>query len=114
MFKDGLTAVGLTVIGIVCLVLIVGAGVGMEAAGLTWYAPWKANKQTEVIRNTNQYVTTQQEMIADGMRRYNDPNATDAQRGSAVDDMCRAANRIDPQYVPELAKQPMRQRGCWT
>ncbi len=102
------------VAGIIGVLLIIGVAVGLEAAGLTWYEPWRRNKETEIIRNTNQYVTTAQEQIADAWRRYNDPSATDGQRNAAVDDMCRAANRIDDQYVqPNAAKEVMRQRGCW-
>lgn len=99
---------------LICLVVLIGAAVGLEAAGLQWYAPWRADKQTEITRNTNQYVTTQQETILDALRRYNDPNATSAQKGGAVDDMCRAANRIDDEFVPVAAREPMNQRGCWT
>lgn len=113
--KRGITDFGCVLaVAVVATVLFVGTAVGLEAAGLQWYAPWRANRQTEIVRNTNQYVTTQQEAIADGWRRYNDPAATDGQKNAAIDDMCRAANRIDAQYVkPDAAKAVMRQRGCW-
>lgn len=101
------------VLSVVLIVSCVLGAVALDAAGLTWYAPWRANKVTEITRNTNQYVTTQQELIADGERRYADPDATEAQKKSAVQDMCRAANRIDRQYVPVTALVPMQNEGCY-
>lgn len=99
---------------VIAIVVLVGTAVAIEAAGLQWYAPWKADKKTEIVRNTNQYVTTQQEAMADAWRRYNDPDATEGQKGAALDDLCRAANRIEDQYVNlDAAKAVMRARGCW-
>lgn len=99
------------VVGIILLTLV---GVGLNAAGLMWYEPWRRNRETEITRNTNQYVTTQQDALMNSYQRYIDPVATDAQKKAAVIDMCSSANKIDAQYVLEPAKPIMRQAGCWT
>ena len=112
--RTGLSAIGYTIIGICCLVLVIGASVGLEAAGLTWYAPWRANKQTEVLRNTEQYVTTQQAAMRDAWQRYLNPDATEGQRKAAIQDWCAAANRVDDQYVvPTDAKVEGRKAQCY-
>ena len=112
--RDAGRAVGWTVVGIVCLVLVIGAGIGMQAAGLAWYAPWRENKRTEVIRNTNQYVTTQQAQMRDAWQRYLDPDATEGQKRAAMQDWCAAASRVDDEFVmPPDAKPVARQEGCW-
>ena len=33
---------------IIGVILFVAVAVGIETAGLTWYAPWKADRQTEI------------------------------------------------------------------
>lgn len=109
-----LRGIGWTIVGIVCFVLVIGAGVGLDAAGLTWYAPWRADKKTEVIRNTNQYVTTQQAAMRDAWQRYLDPDATEGQKRAAMQDWCAAANRVNDEYVvPADAKPAARQERCW-
>lgn len=105
---------GWVVVCILALLLMTGAGIAVEAAGLTWYAPWKANKQTEIIRNTNQYVASAQANMRDAWQRYLDPNATEGQKKAAIQDWCAAANTVDDKYVvPEEAKQAARQEQCW-
>lgn len=94
--------------------VIVASAVGMEYAGYTWYQPWVANKKTEILRNTNQYVTTQQRAMQDAWQRYNDPDATEGQKQAALQDWCVAAGMVDDEYVvPSDAKIVARQDGCW-
>lgn len=112
--RDRLSFLGWVMAGIVALLLLVGVSFGMEAANLTWYAPWRADKQTEITRNTNSYIEGQQQIMLDAWKRYIDPNATEGQKKAAIDDWCRAANKVDFEYVvPTDAMQVSRQQGCW-
>ncbi len=122
---------GCLVAAIVVMALVLtGLGVGLEAAGLQWYAPWREDRRTEVTRNTNQYVTTQQQAILGLLQAYQQAEvnlafwqgtptmqttieATRGQQLQKVRGMCDAAARIDDPYVPSEAKPLMRQVGCW-
>jgi hypothetical protein len=120
---------------LIALALTIGLVYGIAAANLTWWQPWARNKQTEITRNTNQYVTTQQSIIADAYGNFQDADRSiTILRGTPVSDpsfnqtlinqelstlqyeagrMCAAANQIDSQYVPDYARGPMQQAGCW-
>lgn len=110
-----LTTMKYLLLGIICFVVLVGVSVGLDAANLTWYAPWQKNKQTEVLRNTEQYVTTMQANMRDAWQRYLNPNATEGQKKAAMQDWCAAANKVDDKYViPTDAKPVARTERCWS
>ena len=106
--------------GFAIATLVVIWVVAVEAAGLSIWAPWAADKRTEVIRNTNQYVETQQAKINglvrqhDQLENYDQTSEIDRQQSNLVYQMCEAAGKIEDQYVPEPAMPLMRQEGCWS
>lgn len=124
---------GSVVLGVIAFLFVIGLMYGIAAAQLNWWAPWAANKRTEITRNTNQYVTTQQEIIADAYGNFEDADRMiTILRSTPVADqntvlidqylstlqyeterMCTAANQIDSQYVPDYAVAPMQRLGCW-
>jgi hypothetical protein len=126
-------AFGQVVLGIVALLFFIGLMYGIAAAQLSWWAPWAADKKTEITRNTNQYVTTQQEIIKDAYGTFEEADRMiTILRSTPVADqndvlidqylstleyetrrMCDAANKIDSQYVPDYAFGPMNRLGCW-
>lgn len=112
-------------------VLLVGGGYALTAAQYEWWLPWVANKKTEITRNTNQYVTTQQVAINGYLAEYNeaegliafyknDPTRNDLvqalkdQQEQNVIDMCQKATLIDSEYVPVPSKALMMEAGCWS
>lgn len=107
------------VIGAVVLTLSLVWVLGVEAFGLAVWAPWRANMVTEITRNTNQYVTTQQVAISGLVRQYDElenypqTEEIDRQQRNLVLQMCDKAMLIDDEYVPEQAQPLMRQEGCW-
>lgn len=99
--------------------ILIGWTLAVEAFGLAVWAPWAMDKRTEVVRNTNQYVETQQSKIYGLVRQYDELGAyeqteeVERQRGNLVEQMCEAAGKIEPAYVPEQAQPLMREEGCW-
>lgn len=112
--RDGATDFGCWLVAIVVAIVVLAAtATALEAAGLEWYAPWRANKRTEVVRNTNQFVDTQVDKISGLVVQVNRDDISPAQRSVLIQEMCRAANEIDAVYVPEAAKPLMREEHCW-
>ncbi len=107
------------VVAAVVITLLLAWVLAVEAFGLSVWAPWATNRQTEVTRNTNQYVTTQQEKIYglvrqyDKLENYEQTAEIDQQQSNLVEQMCDAALKLDDQYVPEQAQPLMTQEGCW-
>lgn len=116
MKKDLLAWLGAFVLVTVILLYVVG----VQALGWTLWAPWEANRRTEVVRNTNQYVTTQEEKILglvnqyDQLETYEQTPEIDRQQHNLVLQMCDAAAKIDKAYVPAQAQPLMREEGCWS
>lgn len=111
--------VGCVVFAAIAVMTILLAWVmAVEVFGLAVYAPWRANKQTEITRGTNQYVDTQQtELLGlvrsyDSLEQYEQTEEIDRQQRNLVLQMCEAAGRIQPQFVPESAQDVMTKEGC--
>lgn len=107
------------ILGIVFATLFAAWILGIAVFNLTWLAPWMANRNTEIQRNTNQYVDTQQYHIYsligeyDKLNNYEQTEEIDRQQVNLVREMCEAANKIDRQYVPEGAIPLMSKEGCY-
>lgn len=105
------------VIGLI--VLAVAVLYGVAAADLGLWAPWAANKRTEIVRNTNQYVETQRRQILgdleeyDRLETFSQTPEIDRAQHHIVLSMCEAADQIDRQYVPEQALSLMTAEGCY-
>lgn len=122
--------VGYVATGLLLLALLIGVSVGAEVAGYKWYLPWKKDQQYALIRQSNQYVATQQSKINGLVSEYNalantitfyqaTPTNGElvqgflSQQRAKVNQMCAAAALIQDDQVPNVAKPIMRTEGCW-
>jgi hypothetical protein len=113
---------GCAVVGVVCAVvatLALAWVLSVEVFHLAVFAPWAENQKTEIIRNTNSYVATQQAAISgmvhqwDEMEGYEQTEEIDRQQSNLAQAMCDAAAKIDRDQVPERAIPIMEEEGCY-
>ena len=101
----GLNLIGWIIFFVVISIVLTGVYLGIEK--------WRQNRLTEIMRQTNQYVTTQQTMMLTWADEYQENNVRAAETDNAelktslhsqnialCEQMRQASVRIDAQYVP--------------
>lgn len=83
------------------LVIVLIAGGAARLAGL-FYLPWEIQMQTQMIRASNSYVTTQQAALRQLRAGYEDAS-TAAQRAATVRQMREIADLIPGNVQPDIA-----------
>jgi hypothetical protein len=113
-------------IGVNIVVWVIGLVLLSLAVTAVWLGVerWRQNRITEIMRQTNQYVTTQQTMMMTWADEYQEnkvriaetnnaelKNALSSQNSAICEQIRQASIRIDPQYVPFQATQILN-GGC--
>ena len=103
LMDDDLRQIRRFVIGLFIAVLLLGgiATVVSRAFDLAWF-PWQVKMQTGMIRNSNSYVTTQQEALRQFRTSYEDAT-TDAQRFAIARQMHEIADLIPDNVQTDIA-----------
>jgi len=103
---------GLNLTAWVIVLIVLTLGITAVSLGVE---KWRQNKLTEITRQTNQYVTTQQTMLSTWAIEYRNNESKAAEAGGDVavalysqnkalcERMQMTAARIDPQYIPAAA-----------
>ena len=71
-----------------------------QAAGL-WVAPWFANQQTQIQRNTINYTDTKAEYMLRLVRDYGDKEATPEQKLATLNILCDQVRLQPENLVPD-------------
>lgn len=109
--KDFLVGLAITVVVVVGLYAFAAFQLGV-------WAPWAIDKQTEVTRKTNSYITTKQQAINGYVRQYDQLGNYDQtpevqrQRANIVYLICDDAQKIKEEFVPRPAIVLMEEEGC--
>lgn len=116
-YKEAASATAFLGLGAAAWVIILVILSIVATSGWLLYQKWYINKNTEIMRQTNQYITTQQTMLNTWANEYrmNEINiaaidnaetiaALKAQNRVMCDQMSMAAQRIPAEYVPAEAK----------
>jgi hypothetical protein len=101
------------IIGVIALSFIIMIwGFGIEMFGLSLQKPLE-NKKTEVIRQTNQYVTTQQQMLMQYAKEYRaaEADGSTAQMSMIANQMQSVAVTLDPADIPSSVAAILAQEG---
>lgn len=110
--KDVLKYIGIALLVVLISVLIMVYGFGMEMFGLE-LGKHIENKRTDVTRQTNQYVTTQQGLLNGYARDYlaAEEDGSTGQCQAILNQMRDVAVTLDREDVPETAAQILARNG---
>lgn len=92
------------------VILLFVLSVTLNAAGL-WIAPWFANQQTQIQRNTINYTDTKAEYMLRLVRDYESQNATPEQKQATLN-LLREQAQLQPEnLVPSSVLRFLAQHG---
>jgi hypothetical protein len=89
---------GITTVAGLLFVFLLAAGAS-RLFGLAWF-PWEVEMRTQMLRNSNAYVSTQISALRQLATAYADPAASPAQRAAMLIQMRGLADQLPRDAVP--------------